>query len=68
MNMFVQDPRMRPSCYEIMRLTEILLAQAKRRSENKAGQPSGSEPQSATQLATHLRRFSSEGMPEKQLM
>ena len=29
--MGAQDPRARPSCYEIMRLTEILLAQAKRR-------------------------------------
>ena len=29
----LQDPRVRPSCYEIMRLTEILLAQAKRRNQ-----------------------------------
>jgi hypothetical protein len=27
----MQDPRERPSCYEIMRLTEILLEQARRR-------------------------------------
>ena len=41
----LQDPRVRPSCYEIMRLTEILLAQAKRRSE--AG--SGSSPTAVQQ-------------------
>ena len=36
---------MRPSCYEIMRLTEILLAQAKRRSGRDAAAPGAAAPQ-----------------------
>ncbi|KAK9918851.1 hypothetical protein WJX75_007510 [Coccomyxa subellipsoidea] len=64
---WAQDPRARPSCYEIMRLTEILLAQAKRRSEHGAAQQSAQqsalEGQSGAQRekAMHLRRASSEG-------
>ena len=35
---------MRPSCYEIMRLTEILLAQAKRRSGRGVAAPGAAAP------------------------
>lgn len=45
---WAQDPRVRPSCYEIMRLTEILLAQAKRRSEAE----SSSSPKAAASCAS----------------
>ena len=65
--MLLQDPRERPSCFEIMRLTEILLAQAKRRSDHSAAhqqaQGSGSsvERSGAGKKIVHLRRASSEG-------
>ncbi|EIE21885.1 hypothetical protein COCSUDRAFT_56332 [Coccomyxa subellipsoidea C-169] len=64
---WAQDPRARPSCYEIMRLTEILLAQAKRRSEHGAAQQIAqqsdreAQPCPAKEKPKHLRRASSEG-------
>ena len=67
--MLPQDPRTRPSCFEIMRLTEILLAQAKRRSDHSAAhqqaQGSGTEIKrsGAGKEIVHLRRASSEGQP-----